>query len=479
MFTSSDLDGLQDDYLKARVTENGSYQITLKYPDFMGIMEYCKVRETRKVMSTAFSNRCVNENMELVLQIFKLRKEMANLLGYSQYSDMTLEKKMAKNTETVMTFLNSLKQKAKDPCMSDIQKLSKLAESMGDDIDNIELWDIPYYSRIYKELNTYLTDEELKKYFPLDVVTNGMFQIYQTLLGLQFNNITSQHKEKLWHDDVTLFEVVDSTSSQLVGHFFLDLFPRDGKYGHAAVFPFVTKSCRNLPVASMACNFSKEGNLKFSEVETYFHEFGHVMHGMCSNTKLSKYGGTNCERDFVEAPSQMLEEWCYKSVSLKMMSAGITDDVIKKINLKRDMLQGYFNARQVCFGLYDMVLHSAEFDLIVDSVDPVTKLAELYDSIVFETVGIRSIPNTNMIASFGHLFGGYASGYYGYLYSKVYSKDMFVTKFLDHELDPVVGAAYRKEILSYGGSRPSLESLRVFLEREPNDVAFMNSLMSV
>lgn len=474
-FSSSELDGMQEEYLTARIQNDGSYKITLKYPDFIGIMEYCKVKETRKIISTAFGNRCANENMPLVLEIFKLRKEMANLLGYAQYSDMTLVKKMASNTETVMTFLNSLKEKSMEACTNDLQKLFQLANSMDDTVDKIELWDVPYYSRIYKDLYTNLADEELKKYFPLNTVTNGMFQIYQTLLGLQFNDVTLQHEEKLWHDEVKLFEVVDSSSSQLVGHFFLDLFPRDGKYGHAAVFPFVTKSSKNLPVCAMACNFNREGYLKFNEVETYFHEFGHVMHTMCSDTRISQFGGTNCEWDFVEAPSQMLEEWCYRPVSLKMMADGITDDVIEKINLKRNMLQGYFNARQLCLGLYDMILHSTYFDTIENSSDPILSFSTLYANIVKESTGLEPIPNTNMIASFGHLFGGYSAGYYGYMWSKVYAKDMFVTKFLGHELDPIVGAEYRKEILSYGGSRPSIESLRIFLGRYPSDEAFIRS----
>lgn len=431
---SSDLVGLEQSYLDARkdATLEDTYNITLKYPDFLPIMEHCQVRETRKLVSTGFSNKCVDTNMEHVIEIFKLRTELANLMGYQQYSDFALEKKMAKNTETVMDFLNKLKDNMRVPCANDIQKLKQLANDIGDDIE-LELYDVPYYSRLYKEKNAQLDELELKKHFPLDVVTSGMFNIYQTLLGLKFNEITSAHQDKLWHEEVRLFEVTDSASSNIIGHFILDLFPREGKYGHAVVFPFVTKSKRTLPLASMACNFDRAGNLTFSEVETYFHEFGHVMHGMCSDVELCCYGGTNCERDFVEAPSQMLEEWCYRPISLKMMSVGMTDETINKINAKRNMLQGYFNSRQICFGLYDMILHSNKFDeLIMANDNPVDNFAKLYDDVVFSALGIHTVPNTNMIASFGHLFSGYASNYFGYLWSKVYSKDMFATKFYDH-----------------------------------------------
>ncbi len=475
MFDLSQLDGMQPEYLASRITDSGQYKITLKYPDFFGIMEYCKVRETRKKMLTAFSNKCAENNIPMVLEILKLRKELANILGYVQYSDMVLAKKMAKNTETVMNFLNSLKLKAKKSCQNDVQKLSELAVSLGDSIDQIELWDTAYYSRIYKEQNAGLSEDYLRQHFPLDVVTSGMFNIYQTLLGLEFREVTNEHKQKLWHEDVQLFEVTDSKFGNLVGHFYLDLFPRDGKYGHAAVFTFVNKSSSNLPVASMICNFEKGSNLKFSEVVTFFHEFGHTMHNICSNTQIGQFGGTNCERDFVEMPSQMLEEWCYRPASLKIMSQGITDETIEKINIKRNMLEGYFNARQLCFGLYDMTLHSTYFDTISNSSNPSDALAMLYSDIISEATGLRAIPGTNMIASFSHLFGGYASGYYGYMWSKVYSKDVFVSKFLDHELDPIVGAEYRKEILSFGGSRPSIESLRIFLGREPSDEPFIQS----
>ena len=430
-------------------------------------------------MSLGFSSRCINENIPMVLEVFALRKELANLLGYEQYSDMTLVKKMAKNTETVINFLTSLQSKTLKACCDDLENLNNLAKTMGDlneTFTSVQLWDVHYYSRIYKELNSNLNDEELSKYFPLTKVIPGMFEIYQTLLGVKFNEITDAHKNRLWHDGVQLFEVVDTNLNTIIGHFYLDLFPREGKYGHAAVFPFVNKSSRNLPVAALACNFDTTGYLKFNELETLFHEFGHVMHEMCSDTQIGQFSGTNCERDFVEAPSQMLEEWCYRGASLKIMADGITDDVIEKINKKRNMLQGYFNARQICFGLYDMMLHSTYFDNIKNSSNPSEALAVLYNDIVKKVTGLDQIPGTNMVATFGHLFGGYAAGYYGYLWSKVYSKDMFVTKFMNHELDPEVGQLYRKEILSYGGSRPSIDSLKMFLSREPSDESFEKSL---
>jgi Zn-dependent oligopeptidase len=193
---------------------------------------------------------------------------------------------------------------------------------------------------------------------------------------------------------------------------------------------------------------------------------------MSSNTELGSFGGTNCERDFVEAPSQMLEEWCYRPISLKMMSINITDEIIDKIINKRNMLQGYFYARQLSFGLYDMALHS---EFVNDNFgnNANENIAKMYCDILSDVAGVSPVENTNMITSFGHVMRGYAAGYYGYLWSEVYAKDMFLTKFYDHELDPTVGLEYKKEILSYGGSRDSMKSLRIFLGREPSNEAFV------
>lgn len=479
VFTKDDLDGMSEDYLTKRLnSDDTNYTVTLKYPDYVPIMEKCRNRETRKRMAIAYGNRCVEENMPICIKVFKLREQLAKLFGYEQYSDMALIKRMAKDTHTVMDFLNNLKDKMKSMSRRDLNYLQEVANQ--DNINSIEPYDVSYYSNIYKEKNAELDEEELRKHFPLETVTNGMFNIYETLLSYKFVEITEPYRHQLWHEDVKLYKVLNNNNGNILGYFYLDLFPREGKYGHAAVFPFVSKSRDNLPVVCMACNFGKNETLRFSEVETYFHEFGHVMHGISSNTEIGQFAGTQCERDFVEAPSQMLEEWCYQPTSLKLMSLDMTDDLIAKINKKEKMLQGYHYARQLSFGLYDMYLHSAKLNTVVSDSNTLEEnslnLASLFNDVLLETVGLGATPNTNFISGFGHIMHGYAAGYYGYLWSLVYAKDMFYSKFKNHELDPNIGNRYKTEILSYGGSRPSIESLRIFLGREPNSDAFFESL---
>jgi len=484
VFTANDLVGLPENYLTKRLTTTtndtddvATYKVSLKYPDYIPIMEHCKNRETRKKMAHAFGNRCVKDNIPICIKVFQLRKQLARIFGYEQYSDYALKKRMAKSTKTVIDFLTNLKERMVQLSQNDVKLLENIAKE--DNIDNIHTYDVAYYSRIYTERNSQLDEEELRKHFPLDVVTNGMFHIYETLLGYKFEEVSEQHRHKFWHEEVKLYQVIDIKTGFIKGHFYLDLFPREGKYGHAAVFPFVSQSSGNLPLACMACNFGKGDNLTFSEVETYFHEFGHVMHGISSNVEIGHFSGTKCERDFVETPSQMLEEWCYRPVALKLMSVDLDDETIEKINKKRNMLQGCYYARQLSFGLYDMYLHSSNLDSILSESNTLEQnaenLAKLYEKIYCETVGINVTEGTNMVASFGHIMHGYAAGYYGYLWSLVYAKDMFRTKFINHELDLAVGELYKKEILSYGGSRPSIESLKKFLGREPSSDAFFES----
>lgn len=477
VFSKEELLGLEEvnGFLeKRKLNDTDTYKITLKYPDYLPVMEYCKVRNTRKVIATAFNSRCVKENLPLCVETFKLRLKKAQLLGYEQYSDYVLEKRMAKTTSNVMNFLIDLKNKMKSKSAQDLVDLQKISSEMGQS-ENIELYDIAYYSRLFTEKNSDLNDEKLKSHFPVDVVTAGLFETYSTLFGYKFVDITESHKDKLWDDDVKLFKTIDTKTDKSVGYFYLDLYPREGKYGHCAVFPFVTQNKYSKPICAMVCNFEKNSNLPFDFVETYFHEFGHVMHQMSSNVELARYGGTHCSRDFVEAPSQMLEEFCYRPNILKKISVELSDADIEKINKRRKLLQGYYNERQISFGMYDMMLHSKNINEILGD-DYEHNLYKLFNDITKDTVGINAIENTNMVASFGHIMHGYESAYYGYMYSKVFAKDMFETKFYMNELNPEIGMSYRQEILSVGGCRSELESLKLFLGREPNNDAFVKSL---
>jgi Zn-dependent oligopeptidase len=460
--TKEELVGLPKNYLESRQS-NGKYTITLKYPDYLPLMEYCQNREIRKKICTEYMSRCKYENNKLAKKIFILRKELAELFGYDKYSDYVLEDKMAKNTETVMSFLNDILEKIRPKLKNDLEDLANLANQ--DNITDIQLYDIAYYSRIYTESKLNITKEEIKKMFSINKVISGMFAIYSKLLSYKIVENT-ENSHKMWHSSVKLYNVYN-LENQLIGYFYLDLFPRDGKYSHAACFDIISKSINTKPVAIMACNFDKD-NLTFDEVETLFHEFGHVMHHLSARCTLSSLSSFGCEMDFVETPSQLFEEWCYVPQTLKMMSnENITDEIIEKIILSRNILQGYGYARQLTFALYDMDVHG--------STNYNNEPAEHYNKFLKEIVGISSIEGTNSIASFGHLFGGYDAGYYGYLWSQVYAKDLF-TKFVSKELDEHIGEQLKQTVLSWGGIRSSMDSMTEFLDRKPNSDYFINSL---
>jgi thimet oligopeptidase len=467
VFSKDELEGLPDKWLSDRLQENGNYKVTLKYPDYIPMMEYCKNRDIRKNMSVAFTSRCQDTNLQLAEEIFKLRDEMAKYFNGSSFADYKMQIKMAKNAKTVNNFLQSLHEKSDILLEQDKKSLLELAKDDG--IYELESYDINFYSRIYEEKMTSLDKEELKKYFPLETVKKGMFEIYQQLFGFKFTDITEENKHTFWHEDVRLYNVHNSSDNSFVGQFYMDLYPRDGKYGHAAIFTLVPKSSDNHCVCAMACNFSKTENLTFDFVETFFHEFGHIMHNMSSEATIASLSGTRCERDAVELPSQQLEEWCYRSIPLKMMSVGITDDVIEKLSQQKKLLQGLFLKRQLSFGMFDMAVHSGNF----------TNTVQLYNDIYYKLLGMKLPEGTCFPGTFSHIIGGYEAGYYGYLWSKVYAVDIFESVFKGHELDPEVGMRFRKQILSYGGMRDTYDSLVEFLGRPPSDNAFLGSLFDV
>eukprot|EP01083_Nonionella_stella_P240940 841794_1 len=345
-----------------------------------------------------------------------------------------------------------------------------------------------------REEKEYCVDKEaLREYFPLKIVIDGALNIYQTLLGLIFLPISeSESQFKFWHSEVELYQVIDAKSKELQGYFFLDLHPRQGKYGHACKITLQT-GCRiynntgnqigkQLPINVMLCNFpkptvNKPSLLGHDDVVTFFHEFGHVMHQICGQPLLSRFAGTAVERDFVEAPSQMLENWCWKSKALNLMSGHyknnnqkIPNDLIEKLSKSKNANCGLLTKRQLYFAILDQTMHTIKNK---NGVDTQKLCYELQPKIM----GIDTQKDTNFVASFGHLAGGYDAQYYGYMWSEVYSADMFYSIFCKNGdeslLDVQNGMNYREKILQPGGSRDAIDSLKDFLGREPNNKAFL------
>ena len=458
-FELNDVDGLPESFIEKH-TINNKLVVNLKYPDYNPMMEYCKNRDIRKQLSYEYKRRAYDTNVEIAEKVFKLRQEQAKLFGFEHHSNYKLQDSMAGSTENVNKFLNNVKSKLEKLLERDLNILRELAKK--DEINKLESWDVAYYSRVYTEQESKLNKEDLKKYFPVERTVNNVFSIYQKLLGYTFKQ-TSKYDNTLWHPEVSVYEVYDESS--IIGYFYLDLFPREGKYGHAAVFPFISKSDITLPVAVMACNFAKDF-MNFDELETFFHEFGHVMHHLSSKSTISDTAGFACEGDFVETPSQMFEEWCYVPTTLKMISPEIDDAIIYKINIQRKLLQGYQYTRQLLFATMDMHLHSNNYQ--GNSFNVVKDFTK-------DLLGFDVMENTNEISSFGHLMNGYDAGYYGYMWSQAYAKDLF-SAFKGREIDHELGKKFKEMVLSQGSIRPSMESVKEFLGREPNEDAFIESL---
>lgn len=484
-FNESQLSGVPEDLVKSfERDEEGRCKVTMKYPHFFPVTRKCNNPQTRFEMEKTYQSRCKQENTAIIEEIVGLRQQQAELLGYPNHATYIQEVRMAKNPDTVKDFLGGLAVKVKQLWEEEQKVMMKMkdeeAKELGfENSGKLDFWDFRYYMAMVEEKQYAVDQEKLKEYFPMEVVTAGLMDIYQRILGLKFTKIEGG---EMWHEDVEQWRVDDATSGETIGYFYLDLYPRDGKYGHACMMQLQpgcldSKGERQKSVVVMITNFSKPtaekpSLLDHKEVETYFHEFGHVMHGICSKADTSRFFGTNVERDFVEAPSQMLENWVWEEESLRLMSKHYKDgtalpkEMLDKLMASKNANAGGFTLRQIFLATFDQRLHSSG-----SKVDTASLIRDTYK----EIVGIDTIEGTNFAAIFGHLVG-YDAQYYGYLWSEVYSQDMFATRFAkEGVLNLTTGLDYRNLILKPGGSLDGRDLLKNFLGREPNQEAFLRS----
>ncbi|KAJ1927281.1 metalloendopeptidase [Tieghemiomyces parasiticus] len=498
-FTKDELLGMPDDFLAGRETKevDGQTQfvVTTKYPDLFPILTLAKREATRQRLQYAYDTRC-KENIGLLEEAIRVRQESATLLGYPDHASYVLEEKMAKSPTRVNEFLTELRGKLLPLGHDEIAKFiayqREVKDALGEPLSGagtIYSWDYRFYMNQVKEREFEVDDEAVKQYFPMERVTQGMLEIYQTVLGLKFTEVKDAN---VWQEDVQLYEVWDKASGDFVGHFYLDLFPRKGKYNHAACFPIragsrLADGTYTTPVNAMVANFSKPtpnapSLLKHDEVTTYFHELGHVMHGLCSQTKWARFHGTNTENDFVEAPSQMLENWCWEPEVLKGLSGHyetgkpIPEELLNRLVKSKNVCAGLSNLRQLFFGLFDLKVHSKPADGSDQKVDVIALWRSMRQDVTLIKDG-QDDKETWPAAGFGHIMGGYDAGYYGYMWSQVFSADMFYSRFkVEGVMNPKTGHDYRYEILKPGGSRDGMEHLKAFLGREPKIDPFLKSL---
>ena len=508
-------------------TENeGKYWLTFKYPDLFPTQKYCKKAETRKKVFIANENKC-NQNIELFKEAIVLRDEAARILGYPNHATFRIEDKMAKTPETVDDFLGDLRKRLAPGGLKEIEELKKLKKGETGDAENYFLWDHRFYDTLMLERDYQLDQNRIAEYFPLQTSIEGMLNIFEELFGLAFVRLEGKDRDAVseskrgedivWHPDVQVFSVWDDNGegNGFVGYLYLDLHPRDGKYGHAANFNlqpgFISENgTRKYPATALVCNFSKPtpkkpSLLKHDEVVTLFHELGHGIHDLVSRTIYSRFHGTSTVRDFVEAPSQMLENWCWTPSQLKSLSKhwshlspeyqqawkestkdgekqpeeSMPDDLIQSIISTRHVNDALFNLRQLHFGIFDMTVHEPTSHSAVESLDASETFNKLRKQISKidgpEEIG-KDYGWGHGEATFGHLIGGYDAGYYGYLSSQVYSADMFVSVFKKDPMNGKEGRRYRHTVLEKGGSQDEMVTLEQFLGRKPSTEAFYEEL---
>ncbi|NBX93542.1 MAG: hypothetical protein EBQ85_09970 [Proteobacteria bacterium] len=478
-FSSEELDGLPQSFINSlERSSHGKYLVTLAYPHVNPFMENVKSNSARKKLSFYFNNRGGPANKQLLEEALGLRHELATQLGYSSHCHLVLSRRMAQTPQEVQKFLADLATK--------LEPIGKRERAELMEVKKKELKDsTPLASFEWRYLHNSLMREKfqidplvIQEYFPLNTVLQGMFDIYETLLGVRFEEDT---QATTWHPSVRKFTVL--RGGKVASHFYMDLFPRKGKYSHAAAFTLITAyqlkdGTYQVPFSSIVANFSSPSQhrpslLLHTEVETLFHEFGHIMHQVLTKAHFPSFSGTSVKTDFVEAPSQMLENWVWDKKILSKISGHyaranepIPSEMVDKMLAAKTLNQGLHYLRQVAFASIDLELHS----------QPQSDSSSVYNKWIQTLLGIPVLEGTCPQASFGHLMGGYDAGYYGYLWSEVFAQDMFTRFEKEGLLNPQTGREYREWILEPGGEKPPMDLIRGFLKREPNSDAFLKSL---
>ncbi|MBA0885297.1 M3 family metallopeptidase [Flavobacterium undicola] len=481
-----DLAGLPEGTIEAarslaKNEEKEGWIFTLDHPSYLPFMTYTDNRELRKKLAIAFGARSFQnnefDNQEIVLKIVKLRHKRANLLGYKTHAHFVLEERMAESPEKVLAFENDLLAKAKPAAQKEFAQLTEFAKKL-DGIEQLEKWDGAYYSEKLKHQLFNLDDEKLKPYFQLEKVLNGAFVIAGKLYGLTFTEVFDIDK---YHDEVMTYEVTDENNN-LVSIFYADFFPRKGKRNGAWMTSFKSQYVENgvneRPHISNVCNFTKPTETKpslltFNEVTTLFHEFGHGLHGMLANTVYPSLSGTSVFWDFVELPSQVMENWCYEPEALALFATHyqtgevIPMEYVEKIKESASFQEGLATLRQLSFGLLDMAWHGQDPTNITD--------LKAFETEQFANTQLYpDVKENAMSTAFSHIFqGGYSSGYYSYKWAEVLDADAFEYFKENGIFNKEVATKFKENVLSKGGTENPMILYKRFRGQEPKPEALL------
>ncbi|KAE9978222.1 hypothetical protein EG327_007471 [Venturia inaequalis] len=521
-FSLEELSGLPEMVLSQFEQRKEENETKFKVPlsNFFPTLEFATNSATRRQLLTANENKCV-QNLPILKEVLMLRDEAARLLGHPNHATSRLGDMMAGSPDVVNHFLEDLRERltpAGTKELEDLKLLKKLDGHSQADDGSYFLWDHPYYARRMLESDYSVDHQMISQYFPLQNVIHGLLNTFQTLFGLLFEEIVTPHPSMLWHEDVQLFSVWDDEElgSGFVGYLYLDMFSRDGKRGNASCYNLVPgftreDGSRQYPSTALLCSFTRPASLsstslvlQHSDVVTLIHELGHGIHDLVSKTKFSRFHGPDgTVVDFGEAPSQMLESWCWEPTFLKKLSRHysyvsseslldwnnkndtegasqppeqIPDELIDRLVRTKYVNSALFYLRQVALGTFDMEIHQPPSQDACKSLDIAVRYSELRRSIE-QYGGLEGKGKWGQgVANWGHIMGEYHAGYYSYLFSKVYAADMYFSNFMRDPMNPREGRRYRRMVLEKGGSQHEMETSMQYLGHPPKTSAFYKEL---
>lgn len=474
-FTRAELAGVpRSVWRRAPRDAQGRYMLGLDQAIVYPVLDNATVATTRERMWRAFLSQGGSANIDTLAALTERRRELAQLFGHASYADFALRRRMARREAEVQTFLSAVKDAVRAREVADLavlraEKARHLKQPLADTV--LDRWDVTFYAERVRRATHAVDQQRFRRHFPPDASLRFVFRLAERLFGVSFAPLTASPTQPLWHAEARAYRVSDAESKALLGTLFVDLYPRTDKFNHAAVWSFRNAStvADRRPAAALIVNFDRQG-LTLDELETLLHEFGHGLHALLSTTRYAAQGGTHVQLDFVEAPSQMLEDWVYDPQVMALFGEvcasclPVPPTMLAQARAARDFGKGVQFSRQHLFASYDLALHGR------DTAPPLALWTQMEAA-----TPLGHVNGTMFPAGFEHIAGGYAAGYYGYLWSLVLAEDLR-TAFAADRLDATVGRRYRHTVLEQGGQVAPDELMRRFLGRATDSKAFFKAL---